>query len=286
MATHTIGFLLAVVVIWKAFSESDIQSALISSKKQETENKDINTHLAEQTSGRLRFLALPLMGLVLAGILATSQVVLNPSSTLQTGESQENTIGIDYKSVPFVGSPDAPYIINLLFDYKCPHCQKIHFMLDEVVQRYSGKVAFALCPTPLNPHCNPYIPQEADAFKNSCELAHIGLAVWVANSKVFPNFENWMFTYESGSRWRPRTLEATQAKAVELIGQAKLDAAMSSPWIDRYLQTCIEMYGQSLKSGKGGVPRMIFGSKWVIPEAYSADELISIIQESLGVPKP
>jgi hypothetical protein len=46
------------------------------------------------------------------------------------------------------------------------------------------------------------------------------------------------------------------------------------------------MYGQSLKSGKGGVPRMILGSKWVVPQAYDVDELMSIIQESLGIPKP
>lgn len=284
MAAHTIGFLLAILVIWKAFAEYGKQSG--SEEKQETENKDINEHLAKQTHGRLRLLLLPLMGIALAGILAVSQVTLNPSANYRTGESQENKAGIDYKSAPFVGSHDAPYIINLLFDYKCQHCQRIHFMLDEVVQRYNGKVAFALCPTPLNPHCNPYIPQEAEAFKNSCELARIGLAVWVANRELFYTFENWMFTYESGERWRPRTLEVTQAKAIELIGQTKLDAAMSSAWIDSYLKTCIEMYGQSLKSGKGGVPRLILGSKWVVPQAYDVDELMSIIQESLGIPKP
>ena len=36
------------------------------------------------------------------------------------------------------------YIVTVLFDYKCPHCQQLHFMLDEAIRRYGGKLAFAL----------------------------------------------------------------------------------------------------------------------------------------------
>jgi len=97
-------------------------------------------------------------------------------------------------------------------------------MLNEVIRRYAGKLAFALCPVPLNTKCNPYIPRDEDAFKNSCELAEIGLTVWVTKREAFPAFENWMFTFESGDNWQPRSLETAMAKAVELIGQAKFDA--------------------------------------------------------------
>ena len=159
-------------------------------------------------------------------------------------------------------------------------------MLNEVVRRYDGKLAFALCPAPLNTECNPYIPQDVDAFKNSCELARIGLAVWVARREAFPVFENWMFTFESGDSWHPRSLETTRAKAVELVGQEKFDAAWSDPWIGQYIQTCIRIYGQTIQSGKGGVPKLIFGSHWVIPEPYNADDLVMILQKSLAVPSP
>ena len=154
-----------------------------------------------------------LIGLVLAGILATCQVGFTPSAVYRDGESQDNLPIIDYHSVPMVGSPDAPYVVTLLFDYQCPHCQKIHFMLDEVIRRYAGKLAFALCPAPLNTQCNPYIPRDVDAFKNSCELAKIGLAVWVAKREEFPAFENWMFTFESGDSWRPRSLDNYHGKS-------------------------------------------------------------------------
>jgi len=261
MITHIIGLLLAALVIWRAFT--DPPGRIIRP---------------------LPAMGLALSGLVLAGILAAFQVSLTPSAVYSDGESQDNLPAIDYHAVPMVGSPDAPYVVTLLFNYQCSHCQKIHFMLDEAIRRYAGKLAFALCPAPLNTQCNPYIPRDVDEFKNSCELARIGLAIWVASREAFPAFENWMFTFESGDSWRPRSLETARAKAIELVGQAKFDAAWIDPWIGQYLQTSTRIYGQTIQSGKGGVPKLIFGSHWVIPEPYNADDLVMILQESLAVP--
>lgn len=286
MTTHITGMLLAALLIWRAISEFENYSNKFPWKNHSMTKKDISQATPRRIFRPLQAVGLVLIGLVLAGSLAAFQVVFTPSSVYRDGDSQDKLPAIDYNTVPMVGSPDAPYVVTLLFDYQCPHCQKLHFLLAEVVKRYSGKVAFALCPAPLNPHCNPYIPQEADAFKNSCELAKIGIAVWDANREAFPAFESWMFSFDSGDRWHPRTLEATQAKAVELVGQAKLEVAMSAPWVSQYLQTCIQIYGQTLQSGKGGVPKMVLGSRWVIPEIYSVDDLMMILQNSLDLPKP
>ena len=102
---------------------------------------------------------LPLIGLALAAILAACQISVAPPAVYRGGESQEKLPAIDSHSVPLVGSPDARYVVTVLFDYKCPHCQRMHFMLDEAIRRYGGKLAFALCPAPLNSKCNPYIPR-------------------------------------------------------------------------------------------------------------------------------
>jgi protein-disulfide isomerase len=185
--------------------------------------------------------------------------------------------------VPLVGSPKAVYVVTLLFDYKCPHCQQLHFLLDEVVRRYDGKLAFALCPAPLNRECNPYIPRDVDEFKDSCELAKIGLAVWVAKREAFPAFDQWMFSHESGDRWQPRSVDAARAKAVELVSQAKFDAALADPWIDQYLQTSIRIYGDT---GGKAIPKLVFGSRWVNPQSNDPDDLVMILRDSLGVPTP
>lgn len=262
MAAHITGMLLAVLIIWRAITYS--------------------TRLNIQP---LSVTVRVLIGLVLAGIMAVSQVIITPSTVYIDGESQDSIPAFDYHTVPLVGSPDASYFITLLFDYQCSHCQKLHFMLDEVVRRYSGKLSFVLCPSPLNPQCNPYIPRDVDEFKNSCGLAKIGLAVWLAKREAFPDFENWMFTFESGDRWRPRSLEAARAKAIELVSADKFNAALSDPWINKFLQASTQIYGRTLQNGAGGIPKLIYGSQWVIPQPYSTDDLISILQNSLEVPK-
>ena len=285
MTTHITGLLLTTLVIWRSITQSDYYSNDIPLKNH-TMNKNVSPTTPRRILRPLTAMGLALTGLALAGILAAFQVIITPSAVYSDGKSQDSLPAIDYHNAPMVGSPDAPYVVTLLFDYQCSHCQKLHLMLEDAVHRYAGKLAFVLCPTPLNTSCNPYVPRDVDAFKNSCELAKIGLAVWVANRKALPAFDNWMFTFESGDGWRPRSLETARAKAVELVGQEQFDAAWTNPWIGGYMQNCIQIFGQTLMNGKGGVPKLIFGSRWVIPETYTPDDFMMILQNSLAVPKP
>ena len=285
MTTHITGLLLAALIFWRAINEFDNHPNHITPKNS-TKVQNISSAAKHRIISPFPAMKFALIGLVLAGILASFQISFAPQAVYHDGVSQDNLPVIDYNAAPMVGPPDAPYVVTLLFDYQCPHCQKLHFVLDEVVRHYAGKLAFVLCPTPLNTQCNPYIPRDVDAFKNSCELARIGLAVWVAKRKAFADFEKWMFTFESGDSWHPRSLEATRAKAIELVGRAEFDAAWIDPWIEQYLHTCIQIYGQTIQNGRGGVPKLIFGSRWIIPETYTSDDLIMILQNSLEVPKP
>jgi len=269
MTAHITGFLLALIIVWRAIRERNDQQAAI-----------------HPLIGTLSATRLFMAGLAMAGGMALFQSAGTPSAVRQNVESQEQLPAIDYSKAPMAGSPDAPFVVTLLFDYQCSHCQKIHFMLGEAVRRYDGKLAFALCPSPLNSECNPYVPDNVDAFKNSCELARISLAVWVARREVFPEFEDWMFMFESGDVWLPRSPESAREKAVELVGQEAFDAALTDPWAGEYLKTCTRIYGQTLQNGRGGIPKMIFGTRWIIPEPFNADDLIRILQKSLGVPLP
>jgi uncharacterized membrane protein len=290
-ATHVTGLVLAALVIWRAPRQSDDDStdmALTDTPaamrvSSPVQVKDGSPATPRRVIGATRAIGWALTGLALAGILAVCQVGFAPPVVSRGGNSQVNLPTIDRHTVPLVGSPEAPFVVELIFDYKCPHCQQMHFLLDEAIRQYSGKLAFALCPTPLNRQCNPYIPQDVDEFKDSCELAKIGLAVWVADRKAFPGFDNWMFAFESGDRWRPRSLDAARAKAIELVGQAKFDASGANPWIDRYMQTSIGIYGNT---GGNAIPKLVFGSRWVIPEPNNAEDLVFILHNSLAVPKP
>jgi uncharacterized membrane protein len=286
MATHCTSLLLAALVIWRAPRQHDGDS---------TETAPTNSKPAaaapRRAIGFLPAIGMASVGLALAGIMAATQAAITPPAVYRGGESQNSLPVLDPHAVPLIGSPDAPYVVTLLFDYNCPHCQELHFMLEEAVRRYGGKLAFALCPSPLNSHCNPYVPVDVDEFKTSCELANVALAVWVANREAFPAFDRWMFSYESGDHWQPRSPDAARAKAIELVGQAKFDAALAGSWVARYIQTCVRIYGATVQSASNperanAVPKMVFGSRWVIPEPNDADDLILILQNSLGVPAP
>jgi len=262
MATHITGLLLAALIIWRAPREVSSTARVI---------------------GGGAAIGLTCVGLALGGVVAVCQWTIVPRAVYSAGESQNNVPEVDARPVPMIGSPDARYIVTMLFDYKCPHCQQLHFMLGDVVRRYGGKLAIQLRPSPLNRACNPYIPRDVDEFKDSCDLAKIGLAVWAAKREAFPEFDQWMFTHESGDRWHPRSPEAARAKAIELVGQEKFEAAMADPWIGKYLETSVRIYGDA---GGGAIPKLVFNSRWVTPRPNDTDDLVLILQDSLGLPMP
>ena len=275
MTAHITGLMLTALIIWQAIRLTNQQG-----------RKDGPPAARGHLFGLMPATIRVMTGMVIAGIMAVTQVISVPSPASSDLGPQEKIPRVDYSAAPVVGSPDAPYVVTLLFDYQCSQCQKIHFMLNEVVQKYDGKLAFVLCPAPLSPRCNPYVAQEVDEFRNSCELAKIGLAVWLADHEAFADFENWMFMFESGDRWLPRSTEAARAKAVELVGREEFDAAWSDTWIEKYLQTSVQIYGQTIRDGKGGIPKMVYGSRWVFPESYSTEDLVLLLKESLGIPLP
>ncbi len=263
MATHLTGILIAIVVCWRAAI-------------------DFRNPADGQRPGLIWRLMIG--GIVLSGPVMLSQVMFRPTEIASGGELSSVDRPVSYDNAPMIGTPTATYVVSVLFDYQCPHCQQLHGMLDEAVQRYRGKLAFVLCPTPLSMLCNPYIPEEVDAFKNSCELARTGMAVWFARREAFREFDHWMFSAPDNQKWQPRSLSDAREKAIGLVGKAEFDKNWSSPKTDQYLQASIGRYGQTAQSGSGGVPKLIFGSHWVIPRVGNTTELLDVLHTSLGIP--
>jgi protein-disulfide isomerase len=273
MATHATSLLLAALLAWRVRGETTREPA----------------DAAQKLIGHAGTIGLPLTGIALAGMLALCQVVFPAPGASRGGESREPTVaGLDPHKSPIVGSPDAPYVVTLLFDYKCPHCQRLHAMLADAIERSNGKLAFVLGPAPLNNLCNPYIARQVDEFKDSCDLAKLGLAVWAARPAAFAAFDDWMFTAEPDHLWHPRTLEAARAKAEELVGKPQLEAALTSPWIDTYMQASVRIYGNTTLPDQSGnaVPKLVLGMRWVTPEPRDADDLLAILHDGLGIPNP
>jgi uncharacterized membrane protein/protein-disulfide isomerase len=300
MAAHITGVLLAILVIWRALVQFDGESTSVTPPNpaptaepnvaavaaSAAPVQDAAPIAKRRVVGVLPAIGLALIGLSLAGAMAVSQSLFVPKGQYVAGETQDNNQPVfEPRSAPVVGSPAAAHIVTLFFDYKCLHCQRLHSMLDEAIARYDGKLAFVLCPAPLNSQCNPYIARDAEQFKDSCELVKVGLAVWVAKGEAFGEFDRWMFSPEGDHLWHPRTLDAAKAKAVELVGKEEFDAAWADPWIDRFVQGSVRFYGKTILGGNS-LPKLVFGPRWVTPEPRDADDLVSILQTGLALPKP
>jgi uncharacterized membrane protein len=272
LATHVIGLLLAVMILWRA-TRPDLKP------EQSSPARPV------RLLGPVSAMALLLVGLGSAGILAGAQIALTPPPAYRAGTSERTAPPVEARAVPLAGPPTARHIVTLFFDYNCFHCMRLHGMLEETIARYDGKLAFVLCPAPLSSQCNPYVANDREEFRDSCDLARTALAVWVARREEFPTFDNWMFWAEPGRLWRPRNLEAARAKAVELVGQEAFDAALADPWIDRYLQASVRSFGE-MSQGGSAVPKLVLGARWVTPEVQSADDLVQVLQAGLGLPQP
>ena len=216
-------------------------------------------------------------GLTIAIALAVVQFATTPLTLAERGFAREPLPELSPRELPVTGNPDAPHLITLLYDWQCSHCRKIHNMLPDVVDILSGRVAFILCPISLSRECNPLIPQgSTDRFTSSCQLLHIGLALWRTDPIAYSRYEEWYWG-DPTKGWNPPSVDEATAYASDLIGAEKLEQAINDPWIDSYMQTVLQIFGRTSSEGRSAVPRFIYKNDWLIPEADDASALASLI---------
>ena len=231
----------------------------------------------------------PLMfaaGLLAAACLAGFQLLTTPKTAWDEGAAGYTLPVLKAGETPVMGKEDAPWQLSLMFDYQCSHCRSIHFAAKSLVEKYPD-LAFVLTPCPLSYACNPYVAVKSkDQFAGSCELARLALAVWLTDPDKFAEFDEWLFTAEDPAKgWYPRTVEDATAKAAELVGgqQALLDAAHNAQ-ISSIFSKSFDLFGRTTQEGKSGIPRLIYDSKWIIPEVDTPDGLLEILNNVLEIP--
>lgn len=222
-------------------------------------------------------------GLALAACLAGVQALTAPDYVYQEGSSEADLPVIPADGHPVVGNPDAEYVVDLLFDYQCNHCQQLHHVLSDVVDALDGRVAFVLCPSPLSPKCNPYIPREEMHFEGSCDFAKLAMALYSIDREAFAAFDEWVFENPKQGKWVPRPVADAYLKAAELVPAAALDEAMAGDYVRSFLNGTVELFGRTSIMGQGGIPRFIHGNKWVVPEADTSEEIVSILASEFGI---
>ena len=215
-------------------------------------------------------------GLFAAAIFAFVQARTVPETIYDSGSTGEALPVFTDAEVPALGVEDAPVEITLLFDFQCVHCRRLHRLLPELLDKTGGRLRIRLCPVPLSSTCNPYIPASGtDRFAGSCALTRLALAIWYAAPQAAPAYWDTLLDENAPDP------EQAEAQARALLGEA-FESALSDARIDAYLKRVYELFGRTSTLDKSGVPRLIYGGRWLVPEVDEADALLSLIRSELG----
>ena len=223
-------------------------------------------------------------GLVAAAVFAFVQARTLPDAVYDSGRSEADLPAFADGEVPVLGdSPVKPandgQTLTLLFDFQCTHCRRLHRILPELLDRSGGQYRIRLCPVPLSSACNPYLPASGiDRFAGSCPLTRYALAVWYARPDAYAAY--WDYLLGEGDPQAVIPPAEAEKRARALLG-AGFDAALADPRIEAALRKAEELFGRTSAGGKGGVPRLIAGQHWLVPETDSADELLELIRTEL-----
>ena len=217
-------------------------------------------------------------GLVSAALFAFVQSRTLQAAAYDTGRTEAALPTFSEGEVPVMGPSDASEELTLLFDFQCIHCRRLHPVLPELLEKAGGQYRIRLCPVPLSSACNPYIPPTGvDRFAGSCPLTRYALAVWFARPDACEAYWDYLL---GGDERAVVTPAEAESRARALLGE-DFKAATQDPRIDAYLRKVEELFGRTSNAEKSGVPRLIHGQKWLVPETDQADELLELIRLSL-----
>ena len=226
------------------------------------------------------------VGLLSAAVFAAVQVYTRPV-VYDEGRTEAALPSFVDGEIPVLGSQEAPEELTLLFDFQCIHCRRLHRVLPDLLEKAGGQYRIRLCPVPLSSACNPYIPATGvDRFAGSCALTRDALAVWYARPDAYEAYWDYLLgggpsTASTGSATSSGPTPAdAEARARAILGDG-FQAAVQDPRIDAYLRKVEELFGRTSNAEKSGVPRLIHGQNWLVPETDQADELLELIRLSL-----
>ena len=72
-------------------------------------------------------------------------------------------------------------------------------------------------------------------------------------------------------------IAAAENRARALLGD-NFEAALRDSRIDSYIRKAEELFGRTSTSSKSGVPHIIYGQQWLVPETDDAESLLQLLR--------
>jgi len=142
---------------------------------------------------------------------------------------------INVTGSPFRGTADAPVIIALFTDFQCPYCARILPLLNQVLEKYQGKVKLVFKNFPLSTH------QFARKAASAALAAGKQGKFWELHDRLFQNY----------NRLNDQVVQE-QAKELGLDLQ-KFDKDMADPQIMQVINQDLQ---DGAKAGVRGTPTL------------------------------
>ena len=177
---------------------------------------------------------------------------------------------LNIRQWPLWGDADSKYVVAMLFDYTCPHCQRTHEAIRGAAGSIDGGLAVLTLPVPLYRGCNSASQTTDPKYAFRCEVAKIGVAVWLAQPTQYSAFHDWIMSGE-------RTLAEVRAKADQVVGAEALAKQLSSGVPQQFVDKHVYLYRDS---GAGTVPKLIFPTTTLVGEITSPDALVNIVRQN------
>lgn len=159
---------------------------------------------------------------------------------------------------PIIGNAHAERIIVEVADFSCTRCAKLDAMLTTLAPRLGDHLAALIVFFPLDAGCNPIMTQTPEGYEDSCELARLAAAVWLADPDSYALFHHWLFEHQ-------QTMTAARAhdKAQQLIGASRLDELLAGDLVEQIIQRDIELARALMTTpddpSMGAMPGLIIG---------------------------
>lgn len=163
------------------------------------------------------------------------------------------------------GDVDAPITLIEFSDFECPYCQRTSHVIEDLLERYKGKLRFVFRHYPLSSECNPYM--ENPMHKFACTAAKSMICAGLEGEQKYWEAHDSIFARE----------DLGQSGLPEFAREQGLDSesfadCMQSEALDRRLARDVNL-GKSL--GITGTPTIYINGKRV--RNPSPDHLEAVI---------
>jgi hypothetical protein len=213
--------------------------------------------------------------------LETSVEPVSAGSQQRTLKLPNYGMELNLKEVPLHGSSDAQLVVVNLFDYTCYACRLLHAQLREAQPSFTNQLAVVSLPVALDKSCNSLMKEFYPAHSNSCQTARIGLAVWRADPSKFQQFDDWMLITPTS-----RSLEETQQKATELVGEQALAKAMADVWVEAQFKRNLNLFASNcVRAGTLSLPQLLVGTNLTVGAFKDTNTLFKLIEDGLMLTK-